>query len=526
MISRFWPFTIDDTYITLRYSANLAAGHGPVYNPEPPRAEGYTSVLWMLALALPHLVKLDAVAVAKGLGVLLMAGTLVMACLLAARLSAFLGRQARWVPAAMTGFWLAAYHPTSVHAVSGMETALAAFLLTLLVYCAAFGRGDRVLVLLPTLGLLLGLTRPEANPLVAIILFTWCFRSAPAERRLRFALCTLGLYLLPGAIYFGWRAHYFGHLFPIPFYLKVASQGPLAGSDTVLSFLGRLLLVAGLPLAGCLLRWNGKTLPEGGGSTESRTSGQAVLWVAGVASLWIGLCLFPANIMDYEARFCFPAAPLLFALAGYGLAVWLSRLRALLVARGAPGYGLSVAAVVAAVALASWLGLSQRHAWVVFDRSSYGMALKQTHVHLGKVLAGFPGAREQRPLLAIGDAGAVPYYSGWRTLDSFGLNDPVIGIEGNRSPSYVLEQSPALVVLVSREQLKYRTHDTMPWEGRLFEAVSAAGMTRIAVMSFSPRSHLWVMGDPQSEVARYLGREMRKLMEERGGRARLLEVDP
>jgi len=35
----------------------------------------------------------------------------------------------------------------------------------------------------------------------------------------------------------------FPELFPIPFYLKVASQGPLAGSDTVLSFLRALLLV-------------------------------------------------------------------------------------------------------------------------------------------------------------------------------------------------------------------------------------------------------------------------------------------
>lgn len=498
MIGRLWPFTVDDTYITLRYAANLAAGHGPVYNVEPPRAEGYTSFLWMLVLAVPHLAGLAAAAVAKGLGVLLTTGTVGLASLLAARLSSFLGRRARWVPAAMTGFWLAAYHPTSVHAVSGMETGLAAFLLALLVYCAAFARGDRVPVLLPTLGLLLGLTRPEANPVVALILAVGCFASVPAERRARFALCALGLYVLPGAIYFGWRAHYFGHLFPIPFYLKVASQGPLAGSGTVLSFLRALLPVAGLPLAGCLLRWN-----------------RQVAWVAGVAGIWIGLCLFPANIMDYEARFCFPAAPLLFALAGYGLAVWLSHLRRMLIARGALASGLGAALAVAAVALASWLGLSQRHAWVVFDRRSYGLALEHTHVRLGKLLAAYPGARERRPLLVIGDAGAVPYFSGWRILDTFGLNDPVIGIEGDRDPAYVLGRNPDLVVLVSREQLEYRTHETMPWEGRLFAAVRAAGMTRIAVMSFSPRSHLWVMGDPQSEVARYVGREMRKLMQER-----------
>ena len=36
-IYQFWPFTVDDTFITLRYAEHLAAGHGPVYNLEPPR---------------------------------------------------------------------------------------------------------------------------------------------------------------------------------------------------------------------------------------------------------------------------------------------------------------------------------------------------------------------------------------------------------------------------------------------------------------------------------------------------------
>src|SRR5947207_9423825 len=58
-------FTADDTYITLRYSRNLARGLGAVYNPIGPPAEGYTSLLWMLLLALPHLAGVDAVLVAK-----------------------------------------------------------------------------------------------------------------------------------------------------------------------------------------------------------------------------------------------------------------------------------------------------------------------------------------------------------------------------------------------------------------------------------------------------------------------------
>ena len=259
----------------------------------------------------------------------------------------------------------------------------------------------------------------------------------------------------------------------IPFYLKVASQGPLAGADTVLSFLGTLLVYLGLPLAGCLLRWN-----------------RQVALVLGVAGVWLGLCLFPANIMDYEARFCFPAAPLVFVLASYGLAVWLSWLAARVARGSALRSGVGLACVVTVVAVASWLGLSQRHAAIAFDLRSYGLALEHTHVRLGKLLAGFPGVQDGRPVVALGDAGAIPYFSRWRIVDSFGLNDPLIGIEGNRDPAYVLAQKPDLVILVSRKQLEYETHETMPWEGRLFASVRAAGMARIAVMSFSLRSHL------------------------------------
>src|SRR5438128_1280326 len=37
LAQRVWPFTVDDSFITLRYARNLAAGYGPTFNPgEPP----------------------------------------------------------------------------------------------------------------------------------------------------------------------------------------------------------------------------------------------------------------------------------------------------------------------------------------------------------------------------------------------------------------------------------------------------------------------------------------------------------
>src|SRR5216117_1663064 len=73
-----WFFTIDDAFITFRYSANLAAGHGPVWNVGEDPVEGFTNFLWMLwhtpfawlGLDLPTVAKLTSFA--AGAAVLVM----------------------------------------------------------------------------------------------------------------------------------------------------------------------------------------------------------------------------------------------------------------------------------------------------------------------------------------------------------------------------------------------------------------------------------------------------------------------
>lgn len=43
-----WSLTVDDAYITYRYSTNLAHGFEPTRNPGQDSVEGYTNFLWML----------------------------------------------------------------------------------------------------------------------------------------------------------------------------------------------------------------------------------------------------------------------------------------------------------------------------------------------------------------------------------------------------------------------------------------------------------------------------------------------
>src|SRR2546423_1033041 len=63
-------FTADDAYITFRYADHLADGHGPVWNLVGPRADGYTSPLWMTLIAATDVVGIGNEAASKVLSLL------------------------------------------------------------------------------------------------------------------------------------------------------------------------------------------------------------------------------------------------------------------------------------------------------------------------------------------------------------------------------------------------------------------------------------------------------------------------
>ena len=56
---RLYFSLFDDAMISMRYAANLAHGHGLVWNPGQPPVEGYTNFGWTLWMALLHVVGLS-----------------------------------------------------------------------------------------------------------------------------------------------------------------------------------------------------------------------------------------------------------------------------------------------------------------------------------------------------------------------------------------------------------------------------------------------------------------------------------
>ena len=71
---------------------------------------------------------------------------------------------------------------------------------------------------------------------------------------------------------------------------------------------------------------------------------------------------------------------------------------------------------------------------------------------------------------------------------------------------------PDLIVIVSSRQRDYLATKFFPREDDYYAPIQRAGFTRLAVMTFSLESYLWIMGNPDSDVGRYVRTETAKLV--------------
>ncbi len=472
-----WPFTADDAFITFRYAQNWVAGNGPNFNAGGPRAEGVTSFGYLLLCVVPHALGIDAVAFAKALGVACALAT----AWLAARLARELFAEGPALAGAFAGALFLGFYPTAIHAASGMETLLAAALLTALVHTHV--RAGSSGYAIGGLSLAVGLVRPELN-VAAVLLLGWTLAHAHEPRRTALARGIALSYLLPGAAYFAARAAYYGYLLPIPFHEKIAGGPLFPAAGNALAF-GQALLASSALFAAV--------------ATLLAPRAVAPAWLAIGAVVAVGF--LPDPVMDFDFRYCTPAAPIAFAIAGAGFAQLASLVAALRPAQRAllPGF------TVAAIALVAAGSAGPAHL-ALRERRAYGQALTSTYFRLGHVLADYRHTSARAPVLAIGDAGAIPYYSGLRVIDTYSLNDPAIAIEGRDDPAYVLDQNPDLVAVVSEQGHEFHAHWANRHDGPLFDAARARGMQPAVILAFSARSFLFLMARPDSDIARYLQR--------------------
>lgn len=194
----YFPESIDDAYITLRFARNFLRGHGPVFNVGE-RVEGYSNFAWMVMLAavgragVPMAIAMKVLSFGAGLATLFLVRRLA---------AAWFGSRAAIATATLL---LGTSSFFAVWAVDGLETMFYTLLLTALA-AALIQDGPRAL----RIGVLAGLvtlTRPE-GALFALL----AVGILAARTGWRSGLRALAPVALCGLGYEAFRLLYFGEL--------------------------------------------------------------------------------------------------------------------------------------------------------------------------------------------------------------------------------------------------------------------------------------------------------------------------
>jgi hypothetical protein len=406
----------DDAYILFRYAEHVAEGHGSVFNVGGPRAEGATDFLWLMTLAAGVRAGLDVALAALLLNAL---GAAALAFWLAR--SALAARAPVWARAALVPLALTVVvGPAAMPSYVGFSTFAYAALFVGLAGLAA-APDARTLWCWPVLGLALGLFRPD-GVVVGVAysaLGLWHAQRLELQRRYWVVLALCGAL---GAAYFLARAAYFGLWLPLPLYVKSHADAAPLGAG----WLAQLqTLLPGLESNWRWLRSRGATplpllvalaaLLFALRRSRSREVRDLVLTLVPPALL---IAVLSVGVQSQNVGFRFQAPVALAALLVLARAAALA-----LEAFPSPhARSLVVIGALAATAASSLDGAGSTGQLIRREARTY---LPSFAVMLGARL-------EPDALLAVTEAGAVPFWSHVRAEDIVGLNNPRLAREAPR----------------------------------------------------------------------------------------------
>lgn len=309
MVWRF-DFLCDDAYITFRYAANWADGHGFVYHPgiEQP-VEGYSEFLWALLLGLGAKVGVAPELLSRIVSVLAGAG------LVAGAARLLHGRFAgATVPALLAAVFLASAPPVAVWATGGMATMPAAAL-GFWLYARTHRQASeepgeegwlsKQALALGGIGAALALVRADGALLVALVLgpaiLLGLLQRRPAAWRPAFVGASLAA--LAFGLHMAWRWSVYGDWVPNTARVKLGMTAAAVerGGDYVMSC---LLSMPGLLTATLLL-------PVGAWLARARVGSAAAVGALVVPAGVIGYSITSGGDFMAFARFLLPALPFL-----------------------------------------------------------------------------------------------------------------------------------------------------------------------------------------------------------------------
>ncbi|HEY7203031.1 MAG TPA: hypothetical protein VIA61_01970 [Methylomirabilota bacterium] len=219
--------SVDDAYISFRYAANLAHGHGLVFNPGE-WVEGYSNLTWVLLTAAFVRAGVHPDLGMRWVALLCLVATVVVVMITLARVT---GSRVASLAAALvlvtSSMWIAA-------SVNGLEGGLFSLLLIVVVALGTrLWRSDSLAlsVGLSLAGVVLAMTRPEGCLLFLAYLVTsgaaWWVRARATARSRRFhaLLLTGGAFAVGVLGLLAWRLATYGSTVPNTVIAKIGPDG-------------------------------------------------------------------------------------------------------------------------------------------------------------------------------------------------------------------------------------------------------------------------------------------------------------
>jgi hypothetical protein len=386
----------EDAIILFQYSENLAKTGVISYIPHGPPAEGATDFLWMAWIALGARLGLSPYGLA-------IATSAVCAVGLGVAMVRLAGHKLGVVNVlGVVGLILLV--PQTFAAEAGFSVFCFALLLGSMAALIWWGR-YRLAVMA---GLLLCLVRPDGVVFAVPLLGVYAFRGEGFRARVG---SLVGGFIVPGLVYFVWRWHYFGHLLPLPFYVKsdtarVFGFLVMKSVESLMPPLVTVFAILAIALRGAMLRRRNMLL---------------------FTMLIVPSSMFYAAMrldQNYANRFFLYPLVVMGVLLAANFEVYRERAGRVL------AEGLAVWVVVLAYFWVNWAVI-------------YGVEYPQPHVvAVAKELADLPG----RGNMIVTESGAIPFYSKWVAYDPWGLNTPDFALHLIR-PEDVRRLAPDLVIV-------------------------------------------------------------------------------
>ena len=420
---RWHNLPAEDALMLMRYANHLAAGQGITWNVGEHPVEGATDFLFLVALAAWMKI--------SHLGAIYAARTLLTIFHVAA--AGFLYYSSRRLfdcnraIAAVLALYLA-MGPGIIHATNGFSGPFYAFMASVAWYFALkiilSGSTTARALGFACFALLTGLTRPDgvflAIFMAAAILY------ALRGRAMQTLLITMGIFIVFGGAYFLWRWHYFGYLLPNPFYKKGGGHLYPDSLKHALSNVSKMLLPT-LPIY--LL---GLLAP-----LARRRTLIAMIPVVCFSCIWILL----TNENNLGMRFQYVLLPI----SLMSMPFILDGLADEAKARGwkhQPGLQRSALVAASGVLVLSTILISS-----IWWKNIYPGILSPLGSGAFNIAVGLSRWEDKHYTIVATEAGVIPYFSHWRSIDGWGLNDAeIVHNPAGLTDAYLDQNHPAIIM--------------------------------------------------------------------------------